>query len=86
MKKSFIVNGHEVEFTECTAIAASIGDTKRQKALFVHDCEDEFGNGDGVLFFAAIPDDTNEAAALLMDAIDTYEETLSTVELVEVIR
>ena len=37
--KTFEINGHEVEFTACTAIAE--GDTERQQAVLVHDVGDE---------------------------------------------
>lgn len=79
MKKSFTINGHEVEFTACTAIAASIGDTARQDAVFVHDVEDECGNGDCVVFAASLPESEEEAAALCEEYGDTDVETLDTV-------
>lgn len=75
----FIVNGLEVEFTACTAISASIGDTERQNALFVHDCDDEFGNGDSVIFGVDMPETDEEAAALMCEPADSYQETLDTV-------
>ena len=77
---TFMVNGREVEFTNCTAIAASIGDTIRQKAVFVHDVEDEFGDGDGTIFDATVPEDEEEARSLLEEYLDTYRETLETIE------
>lgn len=82
MKKTFNVNGHEVEFTSCTAIAASIGDTERQNAVHVHDATDEFSDGDGVLFGVEVPESDEEAADLLDESIplDTNWETLNTVE------
>lgn len=80
MKKTFSVNGHEVEFTACTAIAASIGDTVRQTAVFVHDADDEFGSGDGVIFGVSVPEDAEEAASVLQEYIDTEQETLNTVQ------
>ena len=70
----FIVNGHEVEFTACTAIAASIGDTERQNALFVHDCDDEFGDGDSVIFGVDMPETDEEAAALMCEPADSYKD------------
>ena len=79
MKKTFTINDHEVEFTACTAIAASIGDTERQKAVFVHIVDDEFHNGDGVLFGVDVPDDDQEAVSILREYLDTDFETLSTV-------
>lgn len=79
MKKSFIINSHEVEFTACTAIAASIGDTTRQDAVFVHDTEDECGNGDCVVFGVSLPESEEEAVALCEEYGDTDAETLDTV-------
>ena len=80
MKKTFTINGHEVEFTACTAIAASICDTVRQTAVFVHDADDEFGNGDGVIFSVSVPEDAEEVASVLQECIDTEQETLNTVQ------
>lgn len=80
MKKTFTIDGHDVEFTACTAVAASIGDTERQSAVFVHDVEDKFGNGDGVIFGVSVPEDEEEAASLLQECIDTYQETLDTLQ------
>lgn len=78
MKKTFNVNGHEVEFTSCTAI----GDTERQNAVYVHDTTDEFSDGDGVLFGVDVPESAEEAADLLDESIplDTNWETINTVE------
>lgn len=80
MKKTFEINGHKVEFTNCTAIAASIGDTKRQNAVFIHDLEDEFRNGDGVIFGVLLPENANEAKYILEENLDFYWETLETIE------
>lgn len=80
MKKTFTINGHKVEFTSCTAIAASIGESYRQEAVFVHDIQDEFGNGDGVIFGVSVPEDEYEAASILEENIDTYSETLETIK------
>ena len=81
MKKTFIINGHEVEFTSCTAIATSIGDTVRQSAIFIHDCADEFGDGDAVIFGYDFPKDDEEAEYILDDCDypDSDWETLETV-------
>lgn len=82
MKKTFTVNGHEVEFTSCSAIAATIGETERRSAVYVHDISDEFSDGDGVLFGVEVPESDEEAADLLDESIplDTNWETLNTVE------
>lgn len=78
-KNTIIIDGHEVEFTLCTAIAASIGDTVRQKAVFVHDTTDESGDGDSVYFVSDLPENEEDARALFQECGDTYEETLCTV-------
>ena len=75
----FEVDGHEVEFTPCTAIATSAGETERSSAIFVHDTTDEFCDCDGVVFGFWMPR-SNEEAEALMDCIDTYYETLETIE------
>ena len=77
---TFMVDGHEVEFTSCTAIATSCGETKRTNAIFVHDNEDEFGDGDGVVFGVRFPEDAEEAASILEEFIDTYQETLESIK------
>ena len=78
--KTFMIDGHEVEFTSCTAIATSCGETERTDAIFIHDNEDEFGDGDGVVFGVKMPKDAEEAASVLEEFIDTYRETLETIE------
>ena len=80
MKKFFIIKNHKVEFISCTAIAKSIGDTIRNKAVFVHDLEDEFSNGDGVIFNVDVPEDVKEAISILQECCDTDYTTLKTVQ------
>ena len=36
--------------TKGTAIAVCAGDTERQEAIYVHDTNDEFGDGDAIIF------------------------------------
>lgn len=76
----FEVNGHEVEFTPCTAIATCALETERSSAIFVHDTTDEFCNGDGVIFGAWMPTSNEEAEDIMGEFIDTYQETLETIE------
>ena len=77
----FEVDGHEVEFTPCTSIATSAGETERSSAIFVHDTTDEFCDGDGVIFGVWMPTSAEEAEGLTMgESIDTYYETLETIE------
>lgn len=77
MKKTFSVNCHNVEFTPCTAIVD--GDTERQKAVFIHDTTDEFGNGDGVVFGVSVPNSEKDATSLLEEYVETDSEILKTV-------
>lgn len=80
MKK--IINGYE--FCECTAIAVGI-DNDRQKALFVHKLDDEFRDGDAVVFGGyGLPEDADDASAIFEDysVLDFSEESLATVELI----
>ena len=79
MKKTFNVNGHEIEITPCTAIAAEIGESVRANALYVHDTEDEFGDGDSV-YFEQMPRDDDEAEEMLA-AFDGFHDysTMDTV-------
>lgn len=80
MKCTFNLSGHDVTFTLCTAIAVGIS-PDRQPALFVHDEQDEFGNGDGVIFgVGELPETPLEAASLLQEYVETDYETLSTVQ------
>lgn len=65
MKTITILN---CEFTACTAIAASIGDTERQNAVLVHDLNDEFRNGDFVAFGWELPEDEEDARNILEDS------------------
>lgn len=77
----FEVNGHEVEFTPCTAIATCADETERSSAIFVHDTTDEFGDGDGVIFGVLMPASNEEAEDMIMyEFIDTYYETRETIE------
>lgn len=76
----FEVNGHEVEFTPCTAIPTCADGTERLSAIFVHDTTSEFGDGDGVIFDVLMPTSNEEAEALMYEFIDTYYETLETIE------
>lgn len=76
----FEVDGHEVEFTPCTAIPTCAGETERLSAIFVHDTTDEFGDGDGVIFDVLMPTSNEEAEDIMYEFIDTYYETLRTIE------
>lgn len=79
MKTITILN---CEFTACTAIAASIGDSERQNAVLVHDLNDEFHNGDFVAFGYDLPEDEEDAQNILSDASaqSTDAADLDTVE------
>lgn len=55
------------EFTYCTAIAFEAGDTERQIALYVHDKDDVYGNGDAVVFGYDMPEDDVDVENILSD-------------------
>lgn len=55
------------EFTYCTAIAFEAGDTERQIALYVHDKDDVYGNGDAIVFGYDMPEDNADVDNILSD-------------------
>lgn len=83
MTKTFEINGREVVFTEVTAIWHEEPEEGRRQAILIHDTTDEFRNGDGVVFEADMPEDEADAENLLEESVETYYETLDTVEVVE---
>lgn len=56
MKKT--INGYEI--VSGTAVAASIDELARQRALFIHRIEDEFGNGDCIIYDCDMPEDEED--------------------------
>lgn len=70
------IGGYEI--TRGTAIAD--GDTERQKALFVHRIDDEFGDGDMVVFDCDMPEDEDDLRNILEDTSyqTTYDEEMRT--------
>lgn len=78
--KKIIDNRYEL--TTCTAIAASIGDTTRQAAIFYHDAEDANNDGDGVIFGYTLDDIDTEADFTAIDesAFSTDAADLETVK------
>ena len=82
MKKTFEIDGRKVEFTECTAISFDYPEEGRRSCLMIHDVADEFCDGDGVIFDCDLPEDAEDAETLLINEyIDSYYETLDTVEI-----
>ena len=61
MKKTF----NEVEFTTCTFIPACDPEN-RVDGVLVHDLNDEFGDGDGVIA-CDMPEDAEQASDMLMN-------------------
>lgn len=55
------------EFTYCTAIDFEAGDTERQTALYVHDKDDVYRNGDVVVFGYDMPEDDVDVENILSD-------------------
>lgn len=82
MKKTFEINGRDIEFTEVTAIWHEEPEEGRRNAILIHDTTDELRNGDGVVFEADMPKDESDAKNLLEETSETYYETLDTVEVV----
>lgn len=80
MKK--IIN-ERYELTACTAIAACDGmeEEKRQPALFFHDADDGFRNGDSVIFGYSLADFESEEDLALADpgAFESDWEVLKSV-------
>lgn len=71
------------ELTACTAIAASIGDTDRQNAIFFHDIEDINRDGDAVIFGGYDLNDiesTDDLFGIDSSAFSTDCEDLDTVQ------
>lgn len=71
------------EISTCTAVAVGV-DPERQPALFVHRSDDEFRDGDAVVFGydASWINDEYDLASIFEDwrAWSSDEETLATVE------
>ena len=69
MKRIF----NDIEFISCTAIASLYPEDGRQPGVYIHDLNDEFRNGDGVIFnCCTVPESEEEAAAMLQnETIDT---------------
>lgn len=83
MKKTFTINGKEVEFADCTAISRDFPEDGRQRCVHVHELDDEFRDGDGVIFNGCTcPEDADEAESMIINEyLDTDFETLDTVEM-----
>lgn len=82
MKTVIEFDGIVYEFTTCRAIAASIGETEYQPAIFCHRQDDENRNGDAVIFGGySLPLDEDDVRTMSEDysAWDSDWETLETV-------
>lgn len=80
MTRSFEINGRTVEFTEVTAIWHQEPEAGRREAILIHDTTDEFRDGDGLIFEADMPENTEDAEILIGEAAETYFETMNTIE------
>jgi len=69
------------EISTCTAIAIEAEDAERQPALFIHNVNDEFCDGDCVVFGYAMPEDMDDIRNIFSDcfAYTSDYETLETV-------
>lgn len=71
-----------VLFAACTA-CASVEPETRQRGVFVHAMDDEFSDGDCVLFNGAeLPANEEEACALLEESADSSAECLESIKFV----
>lgn len=69
-----------VLFAACTA-RASVEPETRQEGVYIHALNDEFSNGDCVLFNGAeLPASAEEARALLEEFADSSAECLESIE------
>lgn len=69
-----------VLFAACTA-CASVEPETRQEGVYIHALNDEFGDGDCVLFNGAqLPASAEEAHALLEEFADSTQECLESIE------
>lgn len=69
-----------VLFAACTACASAEPET-RQEGVYIHALNDEFSNGDCVLFNGAqLPASADEARALLEEFADSSAECLESIE------
>lgn len=77
--KSVIISGYE--FKECKAVAIEAGDADAQNALFCHKLDDEFCDGDCVIFGYELPESVEDVETIMNDfsAHETDCETLNTV-------
>ena len=79
--KTFIRNGVKYTVKPCTAIAASIGDTERQNALYAVNFAKSGEKCECVVFGWDMPEDDYDFDSMCEDssAWDSYRETLDTV-------
>lgn len=71
-----------VLFAACTA-CASVEPETRQRGVYIHALNDEFGDGDCVLFNGAqLPASAEEARALLEESADSSADCLESIKFV----
>lgn len=56
---------NEVEFVPCSAIHITVGDAQRRPAFVYHDKNDEYRNGDMIIWGESIPKSQNELEELI---------------------
>ena len=85
MKKTFTIGNTQYTVCECTAVCKSIGESERQKALFVYDISESGEKTEFVVFGFEMPEDESEFLEMCEDssAWDGWYETLETVEIAE---
>lgn len=84
MTKTYLVNDKEVTFSLCSAISSEFPALGRRKAVYIHQEDDEYCDGDFVMFsWEDVPSNENEAYNLLEESTycaDSSQDTLATVE------
>ena len=78
MKREFL----GCEFTEVTAICEEFPEDGRRKAILIHDLEDEYCDGDCVVFDVELPEDESTARCILEETSDSSWETIKSVQFV----
>lgn len=82
MTRIFKIHGRDVSFTEVTA-CCSMENSERYQGIMIHDSADTFGDGDGIIFDALMPENEEEAVMMIENYfIDTDYRTLETVEFI----
>lgn len=84
MRRTYELNEKEVTFILCSAVSCDFPELGRRKCVYVHQEDDEYRDGDFVIFsWEDVPADEQEAYNLLEESkycADSSQDTLETVE------